>query len=140
MLSYTATAMGSSITFSPENGFATSTGARSIISTSNGGLGTRCNISLAIFLLPWFVVDNLVDDQSAYRYRYQANCQHSESMSHSHYIFSSSSLWMGSSWYGAKSKDADSYSSYHLSSICLYSSISSLGSMLWKPLNPPSRM
>src|SRR6056300_108178 len=89
--------MGSSITFSPEYGLATSTGARSIISTSKGGLGTRCNISLAIFLLPWFVVDNLVDDQSTYRYRYQADCQHSESMSYRHYTVSSSSLWMGSS-------------------------------------------
>src|SRR6056300_1471073 len=92
--SYTATAMGSSITFSPEYGFATSTGALSIISTSKGGFGTRCKISLAIFLLPWFVVDNLVDDQSAYCYRYQSNRQHSKSVSYRHYTVSSSSLWI----------------------------------------------
>jgi len=40
-----------------ENGFATSTGALSIISTSNGGLGTLCKISLAILVLPFLVVD-----------------------------------------------------------------------------------
>src|SRR6056300_494196 len=103
--------MGSSITFSPENGFATSTGALSIISTSKGGLGTRCKISLAIFVLLWFVVDNLVDDQSAYHYRYQADRQHSESVPYRHYIFSS-------------------YRLYHCSSMLLYSSISSEESIL----------
>src|SRR6056300_1989386 len=79
MQSYTATAIGSSITFSPENGLATSTGARSMISTSNGGLGTLCSISVVICFLP---VCYLVNYHSKYGNRYKTHRQHSQSVSH----------------------------------------------------------
>src|SRR6056300_1422923 len=79
MQSYTATAIGSSITFSPENGLVTSTGFVSIISTGNGGLGTLCSISVVIVFLP---VCYLVNYYSAYQDHCHAYREHSQSVSH----------------------------------------------------------
>src|SRR6056300_1606161 len=95
-------------------------------------------MSLAISVLFLFVVDYLEYDYARDQDHYESHSQHSKSVSHSHHTASCSRLWIGSSSHGWKSNAEPEYNLYHLSSACLYSSISSDGSMLWKPLKPCS--